>query len=248
MNVPVITHLLRVVVPRCIFKYLKHLLDIEIILFDLFYFIRTFNHYSVYLLSINLISSSYDKSTMEARTSSDRAYSAKADNHNPTVVNWKQRLDFLTEKDKITQVDDQTEETPDSTVSQEISTLEVDQELEKMMSKLERFSVVDLATKDRIADLFQEMQRIAQYLEQHDPHNDHWRRVFTQRRKRFQEILDGIDYWTPSESEPEPTEEEIHARLNWTACYEDRCLIHLSKKEGSGWFPKKPKRKASARG
>ena len=186
---------------------------------------------------------------MEIRASSDRIYSAEADNPNPTAVNCKQQLDFLNEEDKITQLDDQME-TPDRNVSQKRSTLETDQELERMMSKLERLSVVDLATKDRIADLFQEMQRIAQYLDQHNPHNDHWRTVLTQRRKQFEEILDDIDCWAPPEpeSEPEPTEEEIHARLNWTAFYEDRCLTHLSEKEGSRWFPKKPKRKASEQG
>ena len=182
---------------------------------------------------------------MKARTSSDRIYNAEADNFNSTAVNCKQRLDFLNEEDKITQIDDRMKETSDHNVSQKRSTLKADQELKKMMSKLERLSVVDLATKDRIADLFQEMQRIAQYLDQHNPHNDHWRTVFTQRRKQFEKILDDIDYCTPPESESEPTEEEIHTKLNWTACYEDRCLIHLSKKERSRWFPKKPKRKAS---
>jgi hypothetical protein len=34
-----------------------------------------------------------------------------------------------------------------------------------------------------------------------------------------------------------------HASLSWTACYEDYCPIHRSDKEGSGWFPTKPKRK-----
>ena len=24
--------------------------------------------------------------------------------------------------------------------------------------------------------------------------------------------------------------------LSWTACYDDNCLIHLSEKEGTGWF------------
>ena len=29
-----------------------------------------------------------------------------------------------------------------------------------------------------------------------------------------------------------------HASLSWTACYDDSCWVHLSDKEGSGWFPK----------
>ena len=30
-----------------------------------------------------------------------------------------------------------------------------------------------------------------------------------------------------------------HAKLSWTACYDDNCRIHRSDKEGSGWFPSK---------
>jgi hypothetical protein len=33
-----------------------------------------------------------------------------------------------------------------------------------------------------------------------------------------------------------------HAYLSWTACYDNDCLIHLSEKEGSGWFPTKRRR------
>jgi hypothetical protein len=35
-----------------------------------------------------------------------------------------------------------------------------------------------------------------------------------------------------------------HARLSWTACYDDACPVHYSDKEGSGWFPQRRKRKA----
>ena len=31
-----------------------------------------------------------------------------------------------------------------------------------------------------------------------------------------------------------------HATLSWTGCYNDDCYIHLSDKQGSGWFPKRP--------
>jgi len=34
-----------------------------------------------------------------------------------------------------------------------------------------------------------------------------------------------------------------HNLLSWTACYDDQCLIHKDGKEGSGWFPKAPKKK-----
>ena len=33
-----------------------------------------------------------------------------------------------------------------------------------------------------------------------------------------------------------------HATLSWTACYDDNCSIHLSDKQGSGWFPTRPRR------
>ena len=31
-----------------------------------------------------------------------------------------------------------------------------------------------------------------------------------------------------------------HATLSWTGCYDNDCYIHLSDKQGSGWFPKQP--------
>ena len=31
-----------------------------------------------------------------------------------------------------------------------------------------------------------------------------------------------------------------HAMLSWTGCYDDNYYIHLSDKQGSGWFPKRP--------
>lgn len=37
-----------------------------------------------------------------------------------------------------------------------------------------------------------------------------------------------------------------HKNLNWTACYDDGCYTHLSDKEGSGWFPKQPKKRTIA--
>ena len=38
------------------------------------------------------------------------------------------------------------------------------------------------------------------------------------------------------------SEKEVeHASMSWTACYDDRCFMHLSEKEGQ-WFPKKSKK------
>jgi hypothetical protein len=36
--------------------------------------------------------------------------------------------------------------------------------------------------------------------------------------------------------------------MSWTACYDDNCLTHLSEKEGSGWFPRKPKTRKREQG
>lgn len=33
-----------------------------------------------------------------------------------------------------------------------------------------------------------------------------------------------------------------HALMSWTACYDDYCRVHLSDKQGSGWYPTRPKR------
>ena len=35
-------------------------------------------------------------------------------------------------------------------------------------------------------------------------------------------------------------EEDGHAGMSWTACYDDECLVHMSEKSG-GWFPKQSK-------
>ena len=35
-------------------------------------------------------------------------------------------------------------------------------------------------------------------------------------------------------------EENNHASMSWTACYDDECLVNMSEKSG-GWFPKEPK-------
>lgn len=37
-------------------------------------------------------------------------------------------------------------------------------------------------------------------------------------------------------------ETKKHVNLNWTACYDLDCQIHLSDKKGSRWFSKKPKK------
>ena len=31
----------------------------------------------------------------------------------------------------------------------------------------------------------------------------------------------------------------LHPGLSWTACYDDRCHVHLSEKQGNGWVPQK---------
>jgi hypothetical protein len=50
------------------------------------------------------------------------------------------------------------------------------------------------------------------------------------------------NYTLPSGETPQEWERE-HGLLSWTACYQDYCPIHYSKKEGSGWFPHEPKKR-----
>ena len=33
-----------------------------------------------------------------------------------------------------------------------------------------------------------------------------------------------------------------HATMSWTVCYDDNCNVHLSDKQGSGWYPTRPRR------
>ena len=35
--------------------------------------------------------------------------------------------------------------------------------------------------------------------------------------------------------------------MHWSACYEDRCDVHLRDKEGAGWWPKQPRRQQPRR-
>jgi len=43
----------------------------------------------------------------------------------------------------------------------------------------------------------------------------------------------------PSNGEPSTTP---HAAMHWSACFEDRCDVHLRDKEGANWWPKQPRR------
>ena len=36
-------------------------------------------------------------------------------------------------------------------------------------------------------------------------------------------------------------EENSHAGMSWIDCHDDKCLVHMSEKNGSGWFPKQRK-------
>ena len=36
-------------------------------------------------------------------------------------------------------------------------------------------------------------------------------------------------------------EENNHASMSCTECYDNECLVHMSDKDGRGWFPKQPK-------
>ena len=56
--------------------------------------------------------------------------------------------------------------------------------------------------------------------------------------------------WTSEESVRDPSDKSDtrhpeHAVMSWTACHNDSCFIHLSEKEGSGWFPQERRSKKS---
>ncbi len=34
----------------------------------------------------------------------------------------------------------------------------------------------------------------------------------------------------------------VHDCLSWTACYDDNCFVHMSSKDGAGWWPQRPKK------
>src|SRR5438477_46413 len=46
----------------------------------------------------------------------------------------------------------------------------------------------------------------------------------------------------PTHSDSSRTQSDPdHSTLSWTGCYDDDCYWHRSDKEGSGWYPKKPR-------
>ena len=45
--------------------------------------------------------------------------------------------------------------------------------------------------------------------------------------------------------EPAPKQPVRHNAMSWTACYNDSCTVHRSDKDGSGWFPRQPKKAKS---
>src|SRR5439155_9587292 len=53
-------------------------------------------------------------------------------------------------------------------------------------------------------------------------------------------------YPRPDQSDSMLSKEEHnkkHGIYSWTACYNNDCPIHYSDKQGSGWFPQKPRGK-----
>lgn len=35
----------------------------------------------------------------------------------------------------------------------------------------------------------------------------------------------------------------MHDTLSWTACYDDNCFVHMSSRDGAGWWPQKPRKR-----
>ena len=63
-------------------------------------------------------------------------------------------------------------------------------------------------------------------------------KLLNQREHDLREQQQDLD----KEAEKKAKDRE-HACLSWTACYDDYCRVHLSDKQGSGWFPRKPRRR-----
>jgi hypothetical protein len=58
---------------------------------------------------------------------------------------------------------------------------------------------------------------------------------------------DPVQAQTAAETEDNQRKKNEHACLSWTGCYDDSCMIHFSDKDGSGWFPKEPRKKRNSR-
>ena len=57
-----------------------------------------------------------------------------------------------------------------------------------------------------------------------------------------EEVRKEEEEWKESIEKANKNEEENnHAGMSWTACYDDECVVHMSEK-GGRWFPKEPKR------
>lgn len=77
------------------------------------------------------------------------------------------------------------------------------------------------------------------------------RQVNMMKRVHFNNELDLPRRYSPDTDEPQEDETPSkqatdsvnnHRLLNWTFCYNDSCVSHLSDKEASGWYPKRPRK------
>ena len=57
----------------------------------------------------------------------------------------------------------------------------------------------------------------------------------------FKEATEMTEHWLKMTKESLKNTVKNHIALNWTACYNDNCPIHLSDKKESGWYSKKPR-------
>ena len=48
--------------------------------------------------------------------------------------------------------------------------------------------------------------------------------------------------WERAKTQEAEKKRRDHALISWTACYNNYCSIHLSEKEGSGWYPSRPRK------
>ena len=113
--------------------------------------------------------------------------------------------------------------------------------MKQIIKVLKRFNYEKLNNEtNQIANLWQSTQKIIQQQRQQNSYNDNWINYFAQQQKRIDEIQRIINIFK-SISYESKTKEKHHQKFNWTACTNNNCWNHFSKKIKSKYFSKKQK-------
>ena len=175
----------------------------------------------------------YSGSTRKARINDRSKRSLKAD---------RSVISNLNAEDTINHITDQLELIWSSDASQERSTMKMDQALRRILKKLKKTNTQNVTEgADEIYELTQRCREVIHIMRKQNSHNPTWAWIFHKKNERLQRIIDNVES-RKSLSKPELTKKKKHANLNWTACYENECREHFSKKKKSSWYSKKPRR------